>query len=446
MPEQGRSYPPYIAELALPENRWKLRASVNAGYATALVFFGIIVAAERSGFVIAGWALYLVIAFKLATNAFAHLSLARERLLIEAGTINVTADVIAMTAAVYFTGAHGSPLIALYAIELSAVALLTNRRITLIVAAGTFVIYATMLMLVYSGVLSVRPSPLAIGAALTPVYFAVDLCLVAAMLGIPTLHTASILDILGDKERALEERNRALLEAGKQKSQLMANVTHELRTPIHGISGLCDLIESGIYGPLTDKQREAQRTIKQSARSLLGMIDDLLELSRAEAGKLSFTPSKVDLAELLPSLLATARWMQGTKARHLETRIDSDVPPIETDRDKLQHVVLNLLSNAVKFTEEGGHITLLARRAGEGAVAVSVEDDGIGIAEEDRARIFEAFHQVDASAERQYGGAGLGLSLVQRLLAGMGGAVVVESEKGKGTVFTVTLPVRWGER
>ncbi|MEO7330535.1 MAG: HAMP domain-containing sensor histidine kinase [Minicystis sp.] len=435
------AYPSFVAEMALPQNRRKLRVSVKAGYATALVFALILVAAHRAGFVQAAWALYAIVGFKLCTNALAHLSLRRERFLLEAGGLNVTADLLAMTAAVYFTGGHASPLVAMYAIEISVVALLTNLGVTLIVAASAFVFYGTMISLIYAGVLPVIQSPLATAGGLTLGYVATDLALVAVLLGVPTIHTAAILKILGEKERALEARNRDLIEAGREKSQFMANITHELRTPIHGISGLCDLVESGIYGPVSDKQRQAQRTIKQSARSLLQLIDDLLELARSDAGKQKLTPTEVDLRELLPTVVTTARWMQGTSERQITLDVEDGLPVIVSDRGKVNQIALNLLSNAVKFTQEGGKIALRARQV-DGAIALEVEDDGIGISEAELARVFEAFHQADGSAERQYGGAGLGLALVRRLCALLGGEVKVKSEPGKGSTFTVTLPLQ----
>jgi signal transduction histidine kinase len=276
---------------------------------------------------------------------------------------------------------------------------------------------------------------------LTGGYVIMELLLVVVVLGVPTFYTAAIIQVLREKERALEERNRELVEASKHKSQFMANVTHELRTPIHGICGLSDLVSAGIYGPVTEKQRDAQQKIKRSAQSLLGLIDDLLELARSDVGKTTFTVSRVELAELLPSVVASVKWMQGTKGQQ---RIDLDVEagllPIFTDRGKLTQILINLLANAVKFTPDGGVIALRARASGAAMVALSVEDSGVGIPAAQLGKIFEAFHQVDATAEREYGGAGLGLSLVRRFVELMGGEVRVDSVEGKGSTFTVTLP------
>jgi signal transduction histidine kinase len=247
--------------------------------------------------------------------------------------------------------------------------------------------------------------------------------------------------MLRQKERALEQRNSELVEAGKQKSQFMANITHELRTPIHGICGLSDLVETGVYGPVSAKQKEAHQTIKRSARSLLQLIDDLLELARADVGKLRYVPSEVDLGEVLRAVVSSVRWMQPAGERTVDVEIEDGLPGLLTDRGKLTQIVINLLANAVKFSPDGGRIALRARRAGE-SVEIAVADEGVGIPEDELQRIFEPFHQVDGSAERQVGGAGLGLAIVRRLADVMGGEVGVTSAPGKGSTFRVLLPLR----
>ena len=434
-------YPAFLAEVALPQNRKNLRFSIATGYGTALVFGLLGLAARAFGLFPFLWPLYALVGFKVVANTLSYLSLRYDVLVLEMAGLNVAADLLAMTGAVYFTGGPESPLFAIYGIEISIVALLTNRGTTVLVGTSAIGLYGTMVTLVRSHLLPALPTPAATVGGITRGYVIIQLLLVVIVLGVPTFYTAAIIKALRDKERALEERNRELVEASKHKSQFMANVTHELRTPIHGICGLSDLVSEGIYGPVTAKQKDAQQKIKRSAQSLLGLIDDLLQLARSDAGKITFTISKVDLGELLPSVAANVKWMQGTKRQQrIDLEVEPGLPAIFTDRRKLTQILINLMANAVKFTPDGGVILLRARASGASMIALSVEDDGVGIPPAEIGKIFEAFHQVDATAEREYGGAGLGLSLVQRLVEVMGGEVRVESVEGKGSTFTVTLP------
>jgi signal transduction histidine kinase len=434
-------YPAFLAEVALPQNRKNLRFSIATGYGTALVF-GLLTAGARGfGLLPFVWPLYALVVFKVVANTLSYLSLRYEVLVLEMAGLNVAADLLAMTAGVYFTGGPESPLFAIYGIEISIVALLTNRGTTLLVGSSAIGLYGAMVILVRAQVFPAIATPAASAGGITLGYVIMQLLLVVIVLGVPTFYTAAILKVLRDKERALEERNRELVEASKHKSQFMANVTHELRTPIHGICGLSDLVSAGIYGPVSEKQKDAQQKIKRSAQSLLGLIDDLLQLARSDAGKITFTVSRVDLGELLPSVVANVKWMQGTKGQQrIDLEMEAGLPAIFTDRGKLTQILINLLANAVKFTPDGGVIVLRARASAAAMVALSVEDNGVGIPAAEVGKIFDAFHQVDATAEREYGGAGLGLSLVQRLVEVMGGEVRVESVEGKGSTFTVTLP------
>ena len=434
-------YPAFLAEVALPQNRKNLRFSIASGYGTAMVFGLLGLGARAFGLFPFLWPLCSLVGFKLATNTLSYLSLRYEILVLEMAALNVAADLLVMTGAVYFTGGPESPLFAIYGIEISVVALLTNRGTTVLVGTSAMALYGAMVLLVRSHVIPALPTPATTVGGITGGYVIILLLMVIIVLGVPTFYTAAILKVLRDKERALEERNRELVEASKHKSQFMANVTHELRTPIHGICGLSDLVSTGIYGPVTEKQKDAQQKIKRSAQSLLGLIDDLLQLARSDAGKITFTISRVDLGELLPSVVANVKWMQGTKGQQrVDLEMEEGLPPIYTDRGKLTQILINLLANAVKFTPDGGVIALRARASGADAVELSVEDTGVGIPATELTKIFEAFHQVDATAEREYGGAGLGLSLVLRLVEVMGGRVHVESVEGKGSTFTVTLP------
>ena len=354
--------------------------------------------------------------------------------------MNMLSDIVVMTGAVYFTGGALSPLFPIYVIEVAVLALLSNLGVTLLGAAAVISGYGAMVLAVHLGWVPSHPPPAAGAADLSPGQLVVLLCFAGFVIAVPTFYSSLVLRMLRRRERELERRTAELVEAGKQKTLFMANVTHELRTPIHGIVGLSQVIEAGIYGPLTARQQDAHQGIQGSARSLLRLVDDLLELARAESGKLSVQRGRVDLTELLDGATAAARWMIGAKQLTLESAIASDLPIIESDRGKLSHVIVNLLSNAIKFTPAGGHVFVRAARQGATHVAISVEDTGPGIPTERQAAMWEEFRQLDDRPERDYGGVGLGLAIVRRLTHAVGGTIDVDSEPGRGSRFTVVLP------
>jgi signal transduction histidine kinase len=434
--------PSFVAEMGEPGALARLRTSVKTGYLTLLGFLVLALAADRLGVVPFRAAFLVPLLVKLATNTAAALALRTDRAVLETATVNVSTDMFTMTAVIYFTGGELSPLFPIYLIEITVVALLGNVGLTVLCAVGAILLYAAMAVLVRAGVLPPYAPPVAYTGGLTVTYVVVDVAYASFVLGLPTYYAARILADLRAKQKALEARQRDLVEAGRQKAQFMANVTHELRTPIHGICGLSDLVEAGVYGPVTAQQKDAHQSLKRSARSLLALIDDLLELSRADAGKLDVRPEPVDVKELVTTVVAAARWMVGTKPLAVEADVADDLPPLVTDPRALKQVLVNLLSNAAKFTPEGGHVVVRARREGAAGVRLEVQDDGIGIAREDQARIFEAFRQLDGSAERQYGGVGLGLAVVNRLAEALGARVELDSEAGRGARFGVVLPAR----
>jgi signal transduction histidine kinase len=435
--------PAFIAEMGEPRHRPRLVTSVRTGFLTVFGFLALALIADRLGVVPFQRAFLVPMLVKLATNVAAALALRADRHVLSTATVNVATDTFAMTAIIYFTGGELSPLFPIYLIEITVVALLGNVGVTVLCALGAIVQYAAMAILVRAGVLPQTSPPVAVTGGLTGAYVAVDVAYAAFVLGVPTYYAARILQDLRAKQRALEARTAQLVEAGRQKSQFMANVTHELRTPIHGICGLSDLVESGVYGPVTSKQKDAQQSIKRSARSLLALIDDLLELSRSDAGKLVLSPERVDVKELVRTVVHAARWMVGTKPLSVDADVAADLPIIETDARALKQVLVNLLSNAAKFTPEGGRVVVRARRDGDHAVRFEVQDDGIGIAAEDQARIFEEFRQLDGSHERQFGGVGLGLSVVRRLTQAIGALIELHSEPGKGSTFAVVVQTDW---
>lgn len=431
-------YPRFVLDVAAPQNRHKLWWGIWSGYGVAACFAVLIAAGVLSGVIPFRWAFVALVAIKLSTNTIAALALRADRAVLEASGLNLAGDVVAMTGAIYLTGGPTSPLVPVYAIEITVIALLTNLGVTVQAATLLFAAYSAMTLALVRGWVPLYVSPVAT-AAWTPAAIATDIAFVAFILGVPTFFAGKILAELRDKQRSLERTNEALIEAGRQKSQFMANVTHELRTPIHGIVGLADLVATGVYGETTAEQRSAMSDVRTSALSLLHLIDDLLELTRADAGRTEIRSTDTDLQELLPATMAAVRWMKGNK--DVELSLESDaLPRVRTDPRRLKQILINLLANAVKFTPEGGHVRLRAH-AGPAEIVLEVHDDGPGIANEDLERVFEPFRQLDGSVEREHGGVGLGLAVVRELASALWAVVEVESVVGEGSVFRVRLPL-----
>lgn len=428
-----------LDELASLRNPKTLMLGVVSGYALTACFAVLTVAAVSFGVLRWHWAFGALLGLKLVTNTLALIGLRTDRLALELGGLNAAADAVVMTGAVWATGDTASPLVAIYTIEVTVLALLTNLTTTVLMGVFCLVLFVAMGLLTAHGILPQFPTP-AEWAGRDGTYLALSFCFTAFVIGAPTFYTAGILKKLRANEQRLESRTHELIDAGKQKAQFMANITHELRTPLQGILGLSDLVAKGIYGEPTEKQRVAMTEVRGSAKNLMALIDDLLQLARLDAGNRSVHLTSVDLGELLPTAVANAQWILAGK----QLRVELDVmplPSIITDRAKLNQILLNLLSNAVKFTPDPGTVTVRARTTLDGdGVEISVEDTGIGIAASDLERVFDEFHQVDGSSSRDYGGVGLGLSLVRRLLVELGGAITVTSELGRGSAFVVTLP------
>ncbi len=354
--------------------------------------------------------------------------------------LNTIADLICLTGAIYYTGGPLSPLFVTYVIEITVFAFFTNRMATTIVASVSFALYALMLALVYTGALPVQQPPAAVLDTITLPRFGLMLAYAAFVLGATTWFTTGVLAALERERAALQRRTEELIEAGQQKSHFMANVTHELRTPIHGITGLTDLLEAEIYGPVTEEQSGAHRDIRESAKGLLRLVDDLLSLSRAEVGRLELQTAPMPVEPLVEAVTSSVSWMVGTKSLELTSDVADDVGTVITDRGRLSQVLVNLLSNAVKFTPQDGRIHLAVTRDGD-HVCFAVSDTGIGIAPKDQETIFRPFRQIDGGDEREYGGVGLGLSLVTHLVDALAGTLRLESAVDEGSTFEVRLPL-----
>lgn len=230
-------------------------------------------------------------------------------------------------------------------------------------------------------------------------------------------------------------------QASQAKSDFLSNMSHELRTPLNAIIGFSELLLDDRPGKLNKTQREYAQFICESGRHLHSLINDVLDLSKVEAGKMELEPSQINLTDLLNSSLSM---IQEKALKHriaLSLKSDKKIKTIQADERKLKQIIFNLLSNAVKFTPDGGKLGLEAK-TNKKAVKITVWDTGIGIAPEDQERIFDEFQQVDSSFSREHEGTGLGLALTKKLVELHGGKIWVESKLGKGSRFTFSIPIR----
>ena len=256
-----------------------------------------------------------------------------------------------------------------------------------------------------------------------------------------TKHAEDLENKVEERTRELQETNRRLEAASRHKSEFLANMSHELRTPLNAIIGFTRLVMRRSKEVLPAKQYENLEKINLSADQLLLLINDVLDLSKVEAGKMDVRPVSFQLESMIDICLRTVEPMVKPEQIQLAKDLEPDLPQLVTDQDKLKQIVMNLLSNAIKFTETGT-ITVSARRHGD-RVALAVTDPGIGIPEDARELIFEEFRQVDSSSTRRHGGTGLGLSISRHFARLLGGDITVESRLGRGSTFTLTIPMRY---
>jgi signal transduction histidine kinase len=228
-------------------------------------------------------------------------------------------------------------------------------------------------------------------------------------------------------------------EANQAKTDFLTTMSHELRTPLNAIAGYAELLDMGIHGPVSESQREALGRIQHSQRHLLGLINDVLNYARLEAGKVEYDPTNVSVRQAIDDVEPLVALQFRAKRVRLDVEECSRELVARADRDKLQQILLNVLSNAVKFTPAGGTVTVRCRQDGD-AVAIAVEDTGIGIAADRLEHVFAPFVQIDRRLNSPHTGTGLGLAISRDLARGMGGDVTAESTPGIGSTFTLTLP------
>ena len=251
---------------------------------------------------------------------------------------------------------------------------------------------------------------------------------------------------LADQNELLRRQHIALEQASALKSQFLANMSHEFRTPLNAILGYTHMLLNGVTGPVSDQQRKSLTRIDSNSRHLLALINDILDITRIEAGRMPLNLSTFRFPELVNEVMSELEPIIKRSNLVVSARMPRSLPSLKSDRQKVKQIVLNLLSNALKFTPAGS-VTISATHNGKNRfVDIAVKDTGVGIPPDDQVKVFEDFRQLDSSPARGYGGTGLGLSICRRLSQMLGGTIELESEPGRGSTFTLRLPARVRQR
>jgi signal transduction histidine kinase len=241
----------------------------------------------------------------------------------------------------------------------------------------------------------------------------------------------------------IAEKSRQIEVASQHKSEFLANMSHELRTPLNAIIGFSEVLTERMFGDLNEKQEEYLKDIHASGTHLLSLINDILDLSKIEAGRMELELTDFHLPQAIDNALVLVRERAGRRGIALAHSVDERLGEIRGDERKVKQVLLNLLSNALKFTSEGGRVEVIGRVV-DGMAEISITDTGVGIASEDQEAVFEEFRQV-GTAEKKAEGTGLGLTLCRKFIELHGGRIWVTSQVGVGSTFTFTIPVRCEE-
>jgi signal transduction histidine kinase len=223
-------------------------------------------------------------------------------------------------------------------------------------------------------------------------------------------------------------------------------MSHEFRTPLNAILGYTHMLLHNVTGAVTDPQRKSLTRIDSNARHLLALINDILDITRIEAGRMPLNVTTFRVKDLIHEVMSELEPIIRRSNLQVSSKVRGRVPPLRTDRQKVKQIVLNLLSNALKFTPAGSVTIVASHDARRHEVAIDVRDTGVGIGTDDQIKVFEDFRQLDSSPTRGYGGTGLGLSICRRLSQMLGGAIELQSEAGKGSTFTLRLPMRGRRR
>ena len=252
----------------------------------------------------------------------------------------------------------------------------------------------------------------------------------------------AVLTMINNELRKSAEK---IYESNRIKNEFLANMSHELRTPLNAILGYVDLTSEGIYGQITQKQKEALGKIRHNSQMLLRLINDILDLSQLESGSMPIFAQSFEPGNLVEETVTGVRPLFQKKGLDLRVNPADDLPPMISDEGKIQQVLLNLLSNSLKFTESGHVEVMVSPSKDESQMVFQVHDTGIGIATEFHDVIFDQFRQIDGSTARQYRGTGLGLSISRKIAAILDGEISVQSKPDEGSTFTLSLPIHYGQ-
>jgi PAS domain S-box-containing protein len=258
--------------------------------------------------------------------------------------------------------------------------------------------------------------------------------------GVAVIRDITAIERLSQHSATLEQENQRVRASNRLRNQFMANMSHELRTPLNAVIGFAELMRDGNVGPVLPEQREILGDILSSGHHLLDIINDLLDLAKVEAGKMSFKPELFDLKTLIDETCSVFRAAAAPQRVGVVSVVNEAIGAVMLDPRRVRQVLYNYLSNAVKFTADGGHIVVRAEPHGDDAFLLEVEDDGVGIESDDQQRLFTPFQQLDRSVVARFGGTGLGLALTRRIVEAQGGSVGVRSTPGAGSVFRAILP------
>jgi signal transduction histidine kinase/DNA-binding response OmpR family regulator len=364
----------------------------------------------------------------------------------------LASDVVLVTVAVFATGGIDSPWYLFYLTTGAAAAFAAGKRAAYAVYVGSAIAY--LAMLVMTGQATLFNDVLFTGVTRMLFLFGASFFFLGGIADLQQKRLR-IRALESEEKTQIEElqrlttelggANRRIQESDRLKSQFLANMSHELRTPLNSIIGFSEILVERLDGGVDPKHYGFLKHIHASGQHLLGIINDILDLSKIEAGKMEIYPEFFAIAPVIESVCHMMRGMTKSHPRFV-CDVPNDLPFIETDLAKFKQVLFNLISNAIKFSPGDSTITISARFVGagdaEGAINVTVMDEGMGIDPRHHELIFEEFRQIDATVRREFGGTGLGLALVKRFVELQGGRVSVESSPGRGSTFSFRLPVR----